>query len=110
MSFYLVCELCKNPFTTRRQYTMHYTKCNKNHQHFLSFFAEKSNTSNLNNDDNTFVLLGHDDDQTAINNIIETYTTNFPESLCLLNQKKKHIDSGNNINFSDDSQYRSNVS
>ena len=109
MSFYLVCELCKNPFTTRRQYTMHINKCNKNHQHFLSYFAEKNNTSTLNNDDNTFVLLGDDDDLTAINNIIESYTTNFPESLCLLNQKKKHIDSGNNTNFSDDSQYRMGV-
>lgn len=106
----MVCEYCKKPFYSRRQHTMHYDKCFKNHQLFLDFIS-KNNNSSPSIDDNT-ITLQHDDnndEQTVEGDIIDAYTTEFPQSLCLLNQKNKHIESGNNINFSDDSQYRMQV-
>jgi hypothetical protein len=86
----MVCEYCDKSFHSRRQHTMHYDKCFKNHQLYLDFIS-KNNNSSLSIDDNTIILQQDDiiDEQTIEEaDIIEAYTTEFPHSLSLLNKKK----------------------
>jgi hypothetical protein len=95
---------------------MHYPKCERNYKIFLEYEKTKNqNAININvdniNDNNSITLLEdnndeNNDDQQSMQNLIDSYLTSFPDSMTLIDQRKKHIESGNNINFSDNSKYK----
>lgn len=108
MSFYATCEYCKKDFATRRQYTLHSKKCDESHQIYINYLKElnQNNLNTLNSENLIFFPDNESDEENImIDNNIDTFTTNFPESLYLINLHNTFLKSGNNIHYNEDSEY-----
>lgn len=84
--------MCNGQFHSKRQYTMHYPKCERNYKIFLEYEKTKNqnainkNVDNI-NDNNSFNLLEENNDennnnQQSMQNLIDSYLTSFPDSMC----------------------------